>query len=137
RLLGPVEVYRDPAQKIPPRAWKIHRALHLFCYLVAARDHRASKDRVADALWGEVRLSTIEKNFHPTISMLRRALNHGHNVPKHFILYEGNAYRLNPWYRYDFDVEKFERALSDGRKAAAGGETTAALTSFDAAIDLY
>lgn len=137
RLLGPVEVYRDPAQKIPPRAWKIHRALHLFCYLVAARDHRASKDRVADALWGEVRLSTIEKNFHPTISMLRRALNHGHNVPKHFILFEGNAYRLNPAYRYDFDVEKFEQALADARKAAGRSKPETAIIVYDRAIDLY
>jgi DNA-binding SARP family transcriptional activator len=137
RLLGPVEVYRDSAQKIPPRAWKIRRALHLFCYLVASRDHRASKDRLADALWGEARLSTIEKNFHPTISMLRRALNHGHNVPKHFILYEGSAYRLNPAYRYDLDVEKFERALSEARKAAAGGEAAAALEAYDRALDHY
>ncbi|HKY32403.1 MAG TPA: BTAD domain-containing putative transcriptional regulator [Candidatus Polarisedimenticolia bacterium] len=137
RLLGPVEVFRDAGERIPPRVWKVRRALHMFCFLAASRDHRASKDRLADALWGEARLDTIEKNFHPTISMLRRALNHGRHVPRHFILYEGGAYLLNPAYRYDLDIETFDQALSKARKAAGEGRIEAAIEAYDAALELY
>ena len=42
-----------------------------------------------------------------------------------------------PAYRYDLDVEKLERALLEARKAAASGQTAAALTSYDLVLELY
>ncbi|HKQ96254.1 MAG TPA: BTAD domain-containing putative transcriptional regulator, partial [Candidatus Polarisedimenticolia bacterium] len=137
RLLGPVEVHRDRENPIPSRAWTIKRALTIFCYLAVSRDRRASKERIVDALWGDTRLAVIEKNFHPTISFLRRALNHGHKVPRHFILYERGAYRLNPAYRYAIDTEEFESGLKEARRLAQAGDAAAALAGYDAALALY
>ena len=137
RLFGPVEVYRDREHAIPPRAWKIRRALTIFCYLAASRDRRAGKERIIEALWGDARLSVIEKNFHPTISFLRRALNDGHAVPRHFILFERGAYRLNPAYRYDIDVERFESGVRAARDRARAGDAAKALAAYDAALPLY
>jgi ATP/maltotriose-dependent transcriptional regulator MalT/DNA-binding SARP family transcriptional activator len=137
RLLGSIEVFRDIERKIPARAWKIRRALQIFCYLVASRQHRATKERIVDALWGDTRLSAIEKNFHPTISFLRRALNEGHNVPKNFILYEGGAYLLNPAYRYAVDAEIFEAGIRASRERAARRRLSEALAGYDAALSLY
>jgi LuxR family maltose regulon positive regulatory protein len=137
RLFGPVEVYRDREHAIPPRAWKIRRALTIFCYLAASRDRRASKERIIEALWGDARLSVIEKNFHPTISFLRRALNDGHAVPRHFILFERGAYRLNPAYRYDIDIERFEGGVRTARDRARAGDAAASLAAYDAALPLY
>ena len=137
RLLGPVDVHRDPDLKIPARAWKIRRALQIFCLLASSRDHRATKDRIVDALFGEARPSAIEKNFHPTISFLRRALNHGHNVPKNFILCDRGSYQLHPAYRYDIDTERFEASLRSAKDRAAGGDHAAALTDLEQALVLY
>jgi ATP/maltotriose-dependent transcriptional regulator MalT/DNA-binding SARP family transcriptional activator len=137
RLLGPIEVFRDIERKVPARAWKIKRALQIFCYLASSRQHRAPKERIVDALWGNARPSVIEKNFHPTISFLRRALNEGHNVPKNFILYEGGAYLLNPAYRYAIDAEIFETRIRAGRERAAHRKFSAALADYDAALALY
>jgi len=137
RLFGPVEVYREREHAIPPRAWKIRRALTIFCYLAASRDRRASKERIIEALWGDARLSVIEKNFHPTISFLRRALNDGHAVPRHFILFERGAYRLNPAYRYDIDIERFEGGVRAARDRARAGDAAASLAAYDAALPLY
>ena len=137
RLLGPIEVYRDAASKIPARAWKLRRALEIFCYLAAARERRATKEKIVDALWGDARLSVIEKNFHPTISFLRAALNHGHNVPKNFILFERGAYFLNPAHRYDIDVERFEAGIRAARARRREGKVEAALAEYEAALALY
>ena len=137
RLLGPIEVYRDAANKIPARAWKLRRALEIFCYLAAARERRATKEKIVDALWGDARLSVIEKNFHPTISFLRAALNHGHNVPKNFILFERGAYFLNPAHRYDVDVERFEAGIRSARARLREGKAEAALAEYEAALALY
>jgi DNA-binding SARP family transcriptional activator len=78
----------------------------------------------------------IEKNFHPTISFLRRALNDGHNVPRHFILFERGAYRLNPVYRYDIDTERFEDGLREARRMEVG-DPEAACAVLDKAMALY
>jgi DNA-binding SARP family transcriptional activator/uncharacterized protein HemY len=136
RLLGSVEVFRDPGVPIPPAAWKIRRALLTFCYIATSRSHRATKDRIADAVWGDTRPSVIEKNFHPTISFLRRALNHGHNVPKSFILCEGGAYSLNPSYRYEIDAELFETKIRGAREKARR-DVRAALSDYEEALALY
>ncbi len=137
RLFGPTEVYRDERRRIPAQAWKIRRALQVFCLLASSRDHRLTKDRIVDALWGEARPSVIEKNFHPTISFLRRALNHGHTVTKNFVTFERGAYQLSPAYRYDIDVEAFEDGVRKARRQASSGDVPAALASFDAALALY
>jgi ATP/maltotriose-dependent transcriptional regulator MalT/DNA-binding SARP family transcriptional activator len=137
RLLGPVEVYRDEDSKIPASAWRLKRALRVFCYLAASRHHRATKSRITDAVWSDARRPVVERNFHPTISFLRKALNHGHAVPKNFILCEGGAYALNPDYRYDVDVERFERGVQAARDHASRGELEAALRSYEDALVLY
>jgi len=137
RLLGPIEVFRDARSKIPARAWKTRRAIDIFCFLASSRDRRATKDRIVDALWGEARPSVIEKNFHPTISFLRSALNYVHNVPKNFILFERGAYFLNPAYRYDIDVERFEATLRAARMKVSRSDPAGALSSYGEALDLY
>lgn len=137
RLLGPAEVYRDADNKIPPSAWKLRKALKVFCYLAASRNHRTTKDRLVDVVWGDARPLVIEKNFHPTISFLRRALNYGRHVPKNFILCEAGAYMLNPTYRYDIDVEAFEETIRSARRRASSGDGEGALSSYESALALY
>jgi LuxR family transcriptional regulator, maltose regulon positive regulatory protein len=137
RLLGPLEVFRDPEHRIPAGAWKVKRAQQLLAFVASSRGRRASKERIIDAVWGDARPTAIERNFHPTISFLRRALNHAHHVPKNFILYETGAYLLNPAYRYDVDTERFEAGLRAARDHAAAGRTPDALAAYDAAIDLH
>ena len=137
RLLGSIDVYRDADNKIPAKAWKLRRALEIFCYLAAARERRATKEKIVDALWGDARLSAIEKNFHPTISFLRGALNHGRQVPKNFILFERGAYFLNPAHRYDIDVERFEAGVREARARARERQAPAALAAYDQALALY
>jgi DNA-binding SARP family transcriptional activator len=136
-LFGSIEVYRDADNKIPPKAWKLRRALEIFCYLAASRERRATKEKLIDALWGDARLSAIEKNFHPTISFLRGALNHGRQVPKNFILFERGAYFLNPAHRYNIDTERFETEIRAARSRAREKDLRAALTAYDQALALY
>jgi DNA-binding SARP family transcriptional activator len=90
-----------------------------------------------DALWSNARPSVIEKNFHPTISFLRRALNHGHRITKSFILLEHGAYLLNPAYRYEIDIESFEEGVRAARGRVQRGDPEGAIAAFSAALSLY
>src|SRR4029078_7567939 len=77
------------------------------------------------------------KNFHPTISYLRGALNHGHQVAKNFILFERGAYLLNPAYLYDIDVEPFEETIRVARGNLARGEIKGAVEAYETALGLF
>lgn len=135
-MLGSVEVYRDERRQIPATAWTLRKALRILCYLAAARERRATKDRIADTFWQDASLDVIEKNFHPTISYLRKALNMSHAVRKNFILFEKGAYRLNPQYRYRIDLVEFEEAIRAAR-AARRSDPQEALRHYDRARALH
>ena len=137
RLLGPIEVYRDAQRKIPTQTRTNRRAIQVFCCLAVAPDHRATRDRLADALWVDVRPSVVERNFHPTIACLCRILNHGHNVPRNFIQCERGAYLLNPAYRYDIDLETFEERVRSARSKASRRDAAGALADYEASFALY
>ena len=135
RLLGPVEVRHDAGDLIPDDP-VVRRALGAFCYLAVARDHRATREQLAEALWGNGRPPSAQRNIHSAISLLRRSLNHGRNVPKSFIRCERGAYHLNPAYRYDIDVETFEDLVRRARRKASGHDAAGALADYAAALSL-
>ncbi len=115
-MLGPAEIYRDPSDTLKD-AWRLTKALHILCYIASRRNRRAPKDTLVDLFWEDAEPETVAKNFHPTISHLRKALNTGHVVKKDFVLYREGAYLLNPQYQYQIDTEEFERLLADAREA--------------------
>jgi ATP/maltotriose-dependent transcriptional regulator MalT len=135
-MLGPVEVFRDPSDALKD-AWRLTKALHILCYIASRRNRRAPKDTLVDLFWSDADPETVSKNFHPTISHLRKALNAGQVVKKDFILYREGAYLLNPQYQYQIDTEEFERMLANAREARRSGDDDGAAQLLAEAIRLY
>jgi DNA-binding SARP family transcriptional activator len=116
--------------------WKLRRSARIFCLIASARGQRVTKERLIEAIWPEASPAIVRRNFHPAMSLVRRALNHGRQVPKAYVAYEAGGYRLDPSYRYAIDVEELEREIARARGAATA-DPTAALASYDRAIALY
>ena len=135
-MLGSVEVLRDPSG-MEKGAWRLSKALHILCYLCSRRNHRAPKETLVDLFWSDADEDSVSKNFHPTISHLRKALNSGQMVKKDFVLYREGAYSLNSQYRYKLDTEEFERLLADAREARRAGGADASAGLLAEAIKLY
>jgi DNA-binding SARP family transcriptional activator len=135
-MLGAVEVFRDPSG-MTKEAWRLSKALHILCYLCSRRNHRAPKETLVEMFWSDADEDTVAKNFHPTISHLRKALNTGQVVKKDFVLYREGAYLLNPQYRYRLDTEEFERLLVEAREARRSGNVEASAQLLAEAIKLY
>jgi DNA-binding SARP family transcriptional activator len=112
-----VEIYRDRAKPFAPDAWTTRRARDIFCYIATSRHRRVEKDVLIDAFWGAEDLATIEKNFHPTISHIRKALNSRQSFKQNFLVFRDGAYQLNPELSYSIDTEEFERAVTEAEKA--------------------
>lgn len=136
-MLGPVEIYRDPARPLAADAWVTKRARDIICFIASRAHHRASKDTIIDTFWGEADPALIEKNFHPTISHIRKALNSNQSLKQNFLLYRDGDYILPPDFSYRFDHEDFDRLVREGETARRAGQTEQYTALYEAAAALY
>jgi ATP/maltotriose-dependent transcriptional regulator MalT/DNA-binding SARP family transcriptional activator len=129
-MLGPVEIVRDTARPFAADAWTTRRARDILCFIASRPHHRTPKDAIIDTFWGETDVKTVEKNFHPTMSHVRKALNSNQPLKQNFLVYRDGDYQLNPEFSYRIDTEEFDRLIAEGEAARRE-------RSFDRCIDCY
>jgi DNA-binding SARP family transcriptional activator len=136
-MLGPVEIYRDRLRPFAADAWTTKRSRDILCFIASQRHHRASKDIIIDTFWGEVDLAAIEKNFHPTVSHIRKALNSNQALRLNFVAYRDGAYELNPGFSYSVDIEEFDQLVAQGEAARRAANFEESARCFESAVKLY
>lgn len=136
-MLGPVEIVRDPMRPLAPDAWATRRARDILCFLASRRHRRASKDSIVDTFWGETDFQVVEKNFHPTVSHIRKALNSNQSLKQNLLLYREGDYLLNPDFAYRVDIDEFDRLLIEGETARRERRFDQCVECYEAAIALY
>jgi DNA-binding SARP family transcriptional activator len=137
KMLGHAEIYRDKTMPFAPDAWTTRRARDIFCYIATSKHRRVEKDVLIEAFWGDADFAQVEKNFHPTISHIRKALNSRQTLKQNFILYRDGAYQLNPELSYSIDTEDFDAHIIEAEKAKRDGDDAAFRHSLEAAHELY
>ena len=136
-MLGPVEIFRDPARPLAADAWTTKRARDILCYIASRRHRRASKDIIIDTFWGEAEFEVVEKNFHPTISHIRKALNSNQPLKQNFLVYRDGDYQLNQDFSYRIDTAEFDHLLTEGEAARRARDFERCIVSYESAIKLY
>jgi len=136
-LLGHVEIFRDPKRPFAADAWTTRRAHDILCFIASRRHRRASKDTIIDIFWGEADFDVVAKNFHPTVSHIRKALNSNQPLKQNFLYYRDGDYLLNPDFAYSIDIEEFDRLVAEGDSARRAREQDRCVASYEAAIKLY
>jgi DNA-binding SARP family transcriptional activator len=136
-MLGPVEIFRDPARPLAADAWTTKRARDILCFITSRRHRRASKDTIIDTFWGEADFDAVERNFHPTVSHIRKALNSNQSLKQNFLLYRDGDYQLNPDFSYRIDTEEFDRRVSEGETARRARQFDECINSYEQAVALY
>jgi DNA-binding SARP family transcriptional activator len=137
RVLGPVEIFRDPSVQFAADAWTTRRARDIFCYIATSKNRRVLKEVLIEAFWGEEDLETIEKNFHPTISHIRKALNSRQPFKQNFLIFRDGAYQLNPELSYSIDSEEFEQWIVEAEKAKREKNVDQQRASLESAHKIY
>jgi DNA-binding SARP family transcriptional activator len=137
KVLGPVEIFRDPAKPFAADAWTTRRARDIFCYIATSKHRRVPKDVLIEAFWSDQDMATVEKNFHPTISHIRKALNSRQAFKQNFVVFRDGAYQLNPELSYSIDTEEFDHYVSEAEKAKRAKDAERFRTSLEAAYELY
>ncbi|HEY0430827.1 MAG TPA: tetratricopeptide repeat protein, partial [Pyrinomonadaceae bacterium] len=136
-MLGPVEIVRDPSRPLRSDAWPTRRARDIFCFIVSRRHRRASKDTIIDTFWGETDFAAVEKNFHPTVSHIRKALNSNQPLKQNFLLYRDGDYQLNSEFSCRIDTEEFDRLVNEGETARRARQLEESARAFESALQLY
>jgi LuxR family maltose regulon positive regulatory protein len=136
-LLGHVEIFRDPSHPLTAEVWTTRRARDILCFIASRPHRRASKDAIIDTFWGEADFDVVEKNFHPTVSHIRKALNSKQTLKQNFILYRDGDYQLNPDFSYRIDTEAFDRLLAEGEAARRARDFEKCARAYEEAIALY
>lgn len=136
-MLGPIEIFRDPARPLGADAWTTRRARDILSFIISRRHRRASKDSIIDTFWGEADFEAVEKNFHPTVSHIRKALNSNQAFKQNFLLYRDGDYQLNSDFSYRIDIEEFDKLIAEAEIARRAGQHERCLALYEEAIALY
>jgi DNA-binding SARP family transcriptional activator len=136
-MLGPVEIVRDVARPFAADAWTTRRARDILCFIASRSHHRTPKDTIIDTFWRDTDLKAVEKNFHPTMSHIRKALNSNQPLKQNFLVYRDGDYQLNPEFSYRIDTEEFDRLIADGETARRERDLEQCIRCYEKAVALY
>lgn len=147
-LLGRPEVWRRVEPGVPRASrrnrwerlhWPLKRALRALAYLASSPERRAPREELVEALWPEHGEDVVRRNFHPTLSHLRRGLRGsagkaGSGEP--LVLQDG-VYALAPEVDWWIDLEELERLAAVGRVRARQGRDREAVAAWKEGWRLY
>jgi DNA-binding SARP family transcriptional activator len=119
--------------------WPLKRALKILAYLASSKDFQAPRDDLVAALWPEDDEERIARNFHPTLSHLRRAFHEAweevRGAPARTpLVFVHDTYRLNPEIVWEVDVVELSSAGERGR-GVVGEDPEAAVRIWRQAVD--
>ena len=136
-MLGSVEVFRDWARPFAADAWTTRRAREILCFIASRPHRRAPKDTIIDTFWRDIDPKVIEKNFHPTMSHIRKALNSNQPLKQNFLGYRDGEYQLNPEFSYRIDTEQFDQLISEAEAARRERDFERCISAYERAVTLY
>jgi len=137
-LLGsPFARRRDPDGTEVELDCRLKRAFQVLAYLASSPGLEAGREELMEAVWPIEGERTIDRNFHPTLSHLRRALEAGRKDDTPPLLFRKGIYRLNPDFVWEIDALEFERQVEEGRARLDRGDAPGAAQSWESAWRLH
>ena len=97
------------------------RPLQMLAYLAVA-NRLVPRDELVEALWSDASEDAVRRNFHPTVSRLRRVLRSAAAGTGEVVRLEAGAYRLDPELGWSVDCLEVQRLDDAGAEAAEAGD---------------
>lgn len=143
RLLGnPVVEVIGPGGWEEEVRWPLRRCLDTLAFLVSSPGFRAGKEELLAAVWAEEDEERIAKNFHPTLTYLRKALVKAWEGVSgqgdlRSLRFRNRTYFLAREIGWEVDVVELERRVDEGRKELEAGRPEVAVERWKEAWQLY
>ncbi len=119
KLLGGFAAIVD-GEPVADSLWRLRKGRELIKMLALAPDHRLHREQLMDALWPERDPDAAANNLHQVVHVARRA------VGAESIVLRDELFALDA----DVDVDDFERAVAQARRAGSPGAYRAALALY-------
>jgi len=119
---------------------RLRRSFQVLAYLGSTPRLEAGCEELIEAVWPTEGEHTIERNFHPTLSHLRRALEAGrkdNDQTLQPLLFRGGVYRLNPEMGWKIDTVELATLVETGKTLAGRGDLAEAADAWRRAWTLY
>lgn len=117
---------------------RLRRSFQVLAYLASSPGLQAGREELIEAVWPTEGERTIERNFHPTLSHLRRALEGGRKgeglSP---LLFRSGIYRLNPEVTWEVDTIELTRLIERGKELLTQDDVEGAAEAWKSAWRLY
>ena len=137
-LLGsPIAKRRDPNGTETELDCRLRRSFQVLAYLASSPGLEAGREHLMEAVWPTEGERTIDRNFHPTLSHLRRALEAGRKDEAQPLLFRKGVYRLNPDIIWEIDALEFERWREEGNTRLEREDLAGAAEAWESAWHLY
>lgn len=120
----------------PIQAWPSNKGQTIFKYLLAHRYRPIAKEVLMELFWPEATPEAARNNLNVAIYGLRRALRQGYPEFSH-VLFQNDAYLLNPALHIWIDAEEFTQQIRAGQRLMLHGELEQAIYADRAAEALY
>jgi DNA-binding SARP family transcriptional activator len=137
-LLGSPMAEAREGDAVEPLGWRLRRSFQVLAFLASSPGLQAGREELVEAIWPTEGERTIDRNFHPTLSHLRRALEgtRKENGPVS-LLFRNGVYRLNPEITWEVDTLDFTRLVEQGRERLGREDLKGAEEAWRAAWKLY
>ncbi len=119
KLLGGFAATRA-GEPVDPSVWRLRKGRELVKLLALAPAHRLHREQLMDAFWPELDPAAAANNLHQVVHVARRALGAD--------AIELREELLTLW--ASVDVDEFERAVAEARRAGSPGAYRAALSLY-------
>jgi DNA-binding SARP family transcriptional activator len=96
----------------------------------------ASRERLLQTLWPDTRAGLASQSLNSLIYSLHKRLGDAIGGATPVIYFDG-YYRLNVEAGIDVDLARFNTLVHDGDRAARDGQLTAAISTYERAVQLY
>ena len=111
------------------------RTRNVLAYLLTHRETPVPRDVLMDVFWGNADPEAARNSVHVALSGVRRALRA--TGPEPLLERRHDTYRFADHLDVWVDVEAFEQASRQGRRAEEAGDAAAALDAYERAGQLY
>ncbi|MFJ7914032.1 MULTISPECIES: BTAD domain-containing putative transcriptional regulator [unclassified Lysinibacillus] len=107
-LLGSLNLIREH-RKLEDKEWQRDKSKELFVYLYCHRHRFAPKEEMAQALWPERNVDSLDRDFKVVLNTLLKVLEPSRNARQDsfFIQRKNNMYQLQQIQILQIDVERF------------------------------
>jgi DNA-binding SARP family transcriptional activator len=112
------------------------KSFRVLKYLLAHRHQPIMKDVLIDLFWPDCDFDSVGRNLHQAIYTLRKLLRDG-GPDRPYVVFENDAYLLDPGLSIWCDAEEMEAGAAAGRSAEQAGDLLAAVAAYERSTACY